>query len=117
MNAPPTRGPTTEATAKVAESELVMAGRTRGRDDKEMMMKHPEKTPAQPAPVTARPAIKVPLLGASALDPWLSIVFDIVMGRQGSGMLTTNQATDFEYENSKDKDGLDREILVRLPPS
>jgi hypothetical protein len=66
VNAPPINGPTTEATAKVAESVLVIAGLILGLEDREMMMKQPAKTPAQPVPVTARPAMKALLFGASA---------------------------------------------------
>jgi hypothetical protein len=43
-----------------------MAGLILGLEDREMMMKQPAKTPAQPVPVTARPAIKALLFGASA---------------------------------------------------
>lgn len=66
VNAPPINGPTTDAIAKVAEIELVMAGLIRGLEDSEMMIKQPAKTPAQPVPVTARPAMKALLFGASA---------------------------------------------------
>lgn len=66
VNAPPISGPTTDATAKVAESELVIAGLIRGLQDREIMMKQPAKTPAQPAPVTARPAMNALLFGANA---------------------------------------------------
>lgn len=66
VNAPPINGPTTEATAKVADSELVIAGLIRGLEDREMMIKHPARVPAQPVPVTARPAMKALLFGASA---------------------------------------------------
>jgi hypothetical protein len=50
----------------VAERELVIAGLIRGLEDREMMMKQPANTLAQPVPVTARPAMKALLFGASA---------------------------------------------------
>jgi hypothetical protein len=56
----------TEASANVADSELVIAGRSFGRELCAMMMKQPAKVPAQPTPVIARPAMKASLLGAVA---------------------------------------------------
>lgn len=66
VKAPPTSGPTTAASAKVADSELVMAGLRRGRAERAMMMKQPANVPAMPTPVMARPAMKASLFGASA---------------------------------------------------
>jgi hypothetical protein len=111
VNAPPIKGPTTEATAKVAESELVIAGLTRGLEHREIMMKHPEKVPAQPVPVTARPAIKASLFGASA-----SIIRMPCVLRFEVGALTANQTAHFKDEDTQEKDRLHREIFVRLPP-
>ena len=72
VNEPPIKGPTTEVTANVAESELVIAGRIRGLEGREMTMKHPAKILAQPVPVTARPAMKALILGASASAKYLA---------------------------------------------
>lgn len=59
------QSPYPDVTAKVAESELVIAGLILGLQDREMMMKQPKKTPAQPASVTARPAMNALLFGAN----------------------------------------------------
>jgi hypothetical protein len=111
VNAPPIKGPTTEAIAKVAESELVIAGLSRGREQREIIMKQPEKVPAQPVPVTARPAMKALLFGASAL-----FVSMMRLLKTRAGMLTTDQTAYFEDENTQEKDGLYRKILVRFSP-
>jgi hypothetical protein len=66
VKTPPISGPTTEASAKVAESELVIAGRIFGLDENEITIKHPAKVPAQPAPVIARPAMNALLFGETA---------------------------------------------------
>lgn len=66
VNAPPIRGPATEANANVAESMLCNAGRICGGEEYAIMRKLPEKVPAQPVPVIARPAMKVALLRDTA---------------------------------------------------
>jgi hypothetical protein len=61
-------GPTIDATAKVVDKPLSKAGRIFGGDDSAITKKLPENVPATPVPIIARPAIKVALLGASALQ-------------------------------------------------
>jgi hypothetical protein len=75
VNAPPIKGPTTEASANVADNMLVAAGRYFGRTQKLMMIKQPAKVPAHPAPVMARPTMKVLLFGEIAISVVSSSLF------------------------------------------
>ena len=79
VNAPPIRGPTMDARAKVAERMPVAAGRYFGRVQKLMIMKQPANVPATPVPVTARPAMKVLLLCETASPELVKPVGEVWM--------------------------------------
>ena len=68
VNAPPINGATTEATAYVADSELIIAGLSLGLEDNAITMKQPAKVPAHPSPAITRPAMKAGLFGANAIS-------------------------------------------------
>lgn len=66
VNAPPRRGPVTEATCMNPSRTPVYAGRIEGSIVLAMMVKPPEKMPAAPEPAIARPAMSALLDGAVA---------------------------------------------------
>jgi hypothetical protein len=76
-----------------------------------MTMKHPENVPAQPAPVMARPAMKVSLFRATAWD-----IQRTAHESMTDGPLTAYQTADLEDENTQQEDGLHRKVLVCLSP-
>jgi hypothetical protein len=110
VNAPPIGGPTTDASAYVAERTLVAAGLYLGRTQKFITTKQPAKVPAAPAPVIARPAIKVLLFGAAAIKSDLRIYqFKRVDP-------TAQQTTNFKYQDTNEKNNFHGEILEALAP-
>jgi hypothetical protein len=79
VNAPPIKGPTTDARANVAERTPVAAGRYFGRVQKLIMIKQPANVPAAPVPVIARPAMKVLLFCDTASQELVNPIWEVQM--------------------------------------